>query len=809
MPELRERIGNVYGEKSRERRSKREVKLSAKEIRRWLKGKLNKINFNKAKGILINIFASAIGIFPAMASAFSGFAPFGLSYLAVENHKSYRFYLTYITVCIGSIIANGAAGSIKYISAASIYGLSLIIVGSISPNTKKYSAFLTGGIMAVCLMLSGGVLMYFDSFDTGSFLLLVCECLAEVTVALMLESGRDIWASRSVFSGKINDEEKLSLIVFSAILLLSLKNFSIMNFSVSDYAAALTVLITAVSCGAGQATVIGVILGIICAIGTDDFLQLVGVFGFSGFMAGFMSRNKKVGAVVGIIIANTILTVYINGALENNLNISEIILASVSLFLIPSKVFMFFKAVFAVKSDSEVASRRMMEMIKIKLSRISESFSELSAVIKQASDKNMLSSNSDISEMFDRVADKVCKNCKNSALCWTSEFNATYQTMFKLLEIMERRGEIIDSDVSGFFKDRCIKLDEFLNALSNQFEVYKTTGIWKSRMKENRDIITVQLREVSSIIESVKDYMGSELRSNSFLTQQIEDGLSLRGIDYRNVSVIANSDGRFTACTEVKNSAVLDMGEEKLESIIGGMLGKPVCLTNSIGENSGVWVRTEFEEEPELKLETGIAESSANELSGDSVKITALSGGKAVIMLSDGMGTGKRAASESNMVIKLLSKLLSVGFEAINAVRLINSIMLMLNESSSFATVDVCIIDLHTGNAKLIKTGAEPSYIKRDNELEVIRASALPIGMIAEAEAEEFETRLKKGDMLIMITDGIESKQTGDMWLRSFIESERSDISAKDMANKLICRAYSELLSDADDDMTAVVVKIK
>lgn len=763
----------------------------------------------KVRNVIFDTAAAFLGIFPAMAVAFKGFAPFGLSYLAVEDYKSLRFYLTYIAVCIGSIIANGPVNSVKYIVAATVYILCLVVVRSVSDCKKNQSAFLTGSIMAISLFLSGGALLYWTDFGIGGFLLLICECLAELTVALMLESGREIIKKRSYAARKINDEEKLSIIVFSAIVLLSIKNLRISSFGISDYAAALVILIVAVACGSAQATVMGVILGIICAIGTDDFLQLVGVFGFSGFMAGFMAKNKKIGAIVGIIIANTVLTVYINGALENNLSIAEIALASVTLFIIPSKVFDFFKVMFLPKDKNDIASVRLAEMIKIKLERISDSFAELSTAIKRAADRNKLNSNSDVSEMFDRVADKICRNCKNSAQCWTAEFNATYQTMFRLLEVLEVRGKIEVGDVNSFFAKRCIKLNEFLNAMTSQFEVYKTTEIWKNRMKENREVITLQLSEVAHIINSVKGCMGTEILNVAQTSKILDEGFETRGIESRNSSVIANSEGRINVCTELKKTVVSDMGEEKLEKIVGGILGKSITLTHKTESRNGIWTRTEFEEEPEFLINCGIASSSKDDICGDSVKIIKLSDGKMLTVLSDGMGIGRRAANESETVVRLLAKTIEAGFEPVNAVRLINSVMLMMTDGASFSTVDVCVADLHTGDVKIIKTGAEPSYIKRGNELEVINANALPIGMLADAEPEEFETKLENGDMLIMVTDGVESKETGDEWLRVYISEERPKISAEDMANGIICGAYTHIMPEIDDDMTAVVLKLE
>jgi stage II sporulation protein E len=183
-------------------------------------------------------------------------------------------------------------------------------------------------------------------------------------------------------------------------------------------------------------------------------------------------------------------------------------------------------------------------------------------------------------------------------------------------------------------------------------------------------------------------------------------------------------------------------------------------------------------------------------------------GGKFVITLSDGMGTGKRASMESQAIIELLDSFLRAGFDKHLAVKLINSIMVLRSANDDFVTLDMCIIDLHTGEVEFIKTGAEPSFIKQGEYVETVRAASLPVGLMPEMEVATFARRVKDGDTIVMVTDGVESRKSGDKWIKGFMESA-DETSANELAAQLLNKAIEENDGKTYDDMTVISLKIR
>ena len=124
----------------------------------------------------------------------------------------------------------------------------------------------------------------------------------------------------------------------------------------------------------------------------------------------------------------------------------------------------------------------------------------------------------------------------------------------------------------------------------------------------------------------------------------------------------------------------------------------------------------------------GYAQRAKNgeRVSGDSFNVICANSSGAVMALSDGMGSGERAKEESLAVINMLEKFLHAGFPVENAVKLINSSLLLRGEKDSFATLDICDINLEDATLSFTKLGACTSYIKTADGTLQVKGENLP-----------------------------------------------------------------------------------
>lgn len=138
---------------------------------------------------------------------------------------------------------------------------------------------------------------------------------------------------------------------------------------------------------------------------------------------------------------------------------------------------------------------------------------------------------------------------------------------------------------------------------------------------------------------------------------------------------------------------------------------------------------TAVQTENRYLLQVGISKIKKNrsKISGDNTIFVKLSDGKYLIGVSDGMGSGEKADQNSKKIIELLEKLLNTGFDRDVAIKLVNSVMLLSEDEDMFATLDISIFDPETGRVEFLKVSACPTYIKKEDDIDIIRSITLPV----------------------------------------------------------------------------------
>lgn len=198
------------------------------------------------------------------------------------------------------------------------------------------------------------------------------------------------------------------------------------------------------------------------------------------------------------------------------------------------------------------------------------------------------------------------------------------------------------------------------------------------------------------------------------------------------------------------------------------------------------------------------------DISGDSYICADLKEGDYMIALSDGMGKGESASRESALTITSLYNLMKAGFDVELALKTINSLLLFKSTEEIFSTVDLGLLNRVTGKIKFFKIGAAATFIKRGDKVETIKVSALPIGIVDSIRINHIELQARRGDEIIIVSDGItEADRTdGDMeWIRETIANIRSR-DPQTMSDLIINKAVERYGLKEKDDMTVITAVV-
>lgn len=219
------------------------------------------------------------------------------------------------------------------------------------------------------------------------------------------------------------------------------------------------------------------------------------------------------------------------------------------------------------------------------------------------------------------------------------------------------------------------------------------------------------------------------------------------------------------------------------------------------------------EESKNEKFQMDISASqcaAAGAINGDCCGWQDLGDGRTALVISDGMGKGKRAAAESLLVTRTVLGLLKAGAGTELTLKMINTIMMMKDGDDSFATVDLAVIDRNSGRTRFYKIGAAPTLIRRRNNIEEVQLSAVPLGIVNGLEIHSVEVFLKKGDYLIMMSDGVSDGPDGKGFLPQLKDILRR-IRSEDPA--VICDLVLDQVTDSylgreRDDLTIMTAKL-
>lgn len=212
------------------------------------------------------------------------------------------------------------------------------------------------------------------------------------------------------------------------------------------------------------------------------------------------------------------------------------------------------------------------------------------------------------------------------------------------------------------------------------------------------------------------------------------------------------------------------------------------------------------------RVSTSVAARAAGDadVSGDCFLEFDSDNGRHYAILCDGMGSGRHAYRESKMTAELLREFLRTGFLKDKALSMLNSALAIKGDDESFSTVDLLEIDLRTAEAEFLKIGSAQSFIRHRDELEILSAAGLPVGILDEVRPATISRRLFAGDIVVMVSDGVGEAGYGVLkgeWIKRMIKNADSDI--RTLAQDILDEAMRRSFPEKDDDMTVAVLRVE
>ena len=339
----------------------------------------------------------------------------------------------------------------------------------------------------------------------------------------------------------------------------------------------------------------------------------------------------------------------------------------------------------------------------------------------------------------------------------------------------------------------------------------------KRRLKESRSLVADHLKEMAAIMEKTAEEKIKIIRPGEKKEKHMAKLLLQEGLVLEDFFVLEKEDGRKEVVARIyqnklpgKNKYYSTEEVAAFLSVIVNMrliptIKSPFFITDK-AENF------RFEEDSKYMVLTGFAKTvkEGERVSGDNYSFFETDDKRFYGVLSDGMGSGERAEEDSGMVLDMAERFLDSGFSAKLTAKMINDVILAGGEGKNMSTLDICSVDLYTGETEFLKVGAAYSLLKRDGYVEKIPSLSLPLGIFYDMEINQYRKQLLDGDYIFLFSDGVLDSFAGEEG-EEFLKEMVARIPYRrpsEMAGHIMRHAISVAGGRIKDDMTVLVMGV-
>ena len=787
-----------------------------------------------------NILLYIISFMLSVVNPGIGICPFGFAIFSATCSNGVPAGIIYVITLIGSFIGFGANGILSYILASLLFIGMILIFRPVTQDGEVNEKRKLGIYVFFAISIVQAIRMIFEGFIIYDAILSVMTGITVYIFYKIFSNSLIVfeqWGIKKAFSL----EEIIGASLMVSIALLSLGDFALFGFEVKNILSILIVLIlgwkNGILLGATSGITIGSVLGI---LGNGEPM-MIAAFAVSGMIAGVFSKLGKIGVIFGFVLGTIILTYATNGNTAEIIYLKEILIASLGLLLVPKKIEINIKDIFGKNLYLPVGASYRLEQSKEtvnKLNTVSETIKEMSEAYKEVA--ATVAYEKDIKENKEKeiFIDELVKNLEGlednllyDDLTEEGEIIGEIFDILKTNEVLTRKDiievfEKYNNYIVGFDNVDANMLveqdiDKILKVINHTYDVGKINYLWVQKMKDSKKTISNQLEGVSKVISSVANEIDDEQKYKERFKKKQEEIIDLckrKDIQIEDIIIKQEENGKYIIniyMNSCNNSKIKECPISKIGKILSKVLEDEIVISKqqcAMKRNEKICKQI-YRSKDRYFLQLGVAKKRKDgmSVSGDTSLHTRLEDGKYLIAISDGMGSGPEASKSSKLAIKMLERLLKTGFDKDTSIELMNQSMCLSTEDEMYATIDVMILDLYTGNAEFIKNGACPTYFKDHKTVDLIKSISLPAGILNNIDLVTYDRDINENEIFVMCSDGIleanTEYQNRELWIKNLLEQIHTD-NVQKIADIILKEAIDCGYGTAKDDMTIFVGKI-
>lgn len=614
-----------------------------------------------------------------------------------------------------------------------------------------------------------------------------------------------IFGSKEILSteGK-SERDKYELVFFqlSALVLiffigLSFKGVNALGISASYIFSSLVTLAVAKRFGGMR----GMAVGFVSSLGTSGTLSVA--FALAGLASGALFRLGAGYAIISGGVALCAFSAYSSGLTGLLGTLPEYIIASTLALPLLKRVERP-EAAEETKTEEE-SSEDMVGTMALayqngysgSVDAISDALAELAKVMKRHSKAPGTLSTEEYRDIIINVAERYCIGCKESGLCSREGIRPCIKKAEELAILLSEGKRINAKDVNTD-TEFCTMAE----VVSKEINREAARAEQENYLLQGKCVGAEEYELICRLLLDAKERDIREKEVDSSMTAPLTKVFRNCGFESGTIRVFGRRRRHFILAGEDSGGSRITSFElrKSIEEATGVKLAAPEYFRR------GKMALMECGIRRKLSVSVAIAASAASdsEPSGDTALTFESSDDYFYSLISDGMGSGEIARETSQLVAEFIKSAVEIGAGKETVMYMLNRAVKSRTEECS-ATVDLFELDLLNGEAVFIKSGAAPSFIKRDSSIFRIRSHTAPIGLLSSIDTERIKAEIKPGDHIIMLSDGVADESEDAPWLLLLLgEPPKKDLT--EYASLILNEAKKN--RKTRDDMSVIVLRV-
>lgn len=586
-------------------------------------------------------------------------------------------------------------------------------------------------------------------------------------------------------------------LLVGALVLTGMSSFIFGYVSIPLMLVQLVIAFSAAVGGVQLATVVAVLSGTILSISKLSFSGMIAVYAVTGFLAGLHKPFGRLWQAFSMLGATFFFILYDSTLPLDSVYIGSLVAASLVFFVIPSSWIKYSKEQLFPDTSKLLLRRQkwMTEKVNHQLQEFHHFVDFITRFISERFEPKVSV------EKEQHVPFSICQSCYQFDRCWGERSNGIPSLIEQWQSQPSKSRTIIEKNIQY----KCLKPVQIVKELTER----EAKGQLNNQLQHGKKMLAFKLRDMGNHMSNIISELEENITLYTSHEEEVKQKFAQCSIPFFQVDVLEVAVGKMeVVCCLPIESKVKMVGERLILPILYDLWKEPFEIT-SMKEMHHPYEHIQMTCKSSVRFHVShdvYTSSIRNTIySGDAYAVFPLHPGLMAVILSDGMGNNVEAHRESRRVMQFMRECLNKKMDPETTMHTLHYMMSLQDDTDSYATVDLALIDMQKGELWSWKAGSMSTYLIRGNDMRKIESQHVPFGFLPTFSIEARKIDIKDGDSILMLSDGVFSSDVSiekqELYYREILQNPS-------MNAERFVKLLEEKYALPGDDRTVIFMKV-